>query len=72
MASVLSDVEKRLVSWALDKANGNLAHAAELLGVPRSTLQYKANKLVADQKVESIPPRYPPTGETRPLLTNLR
>ena len=50
MTSILSDVEKRLVSWALDKANGNLAHAAELLGIPRSTLQYKTGKLVAAPK----------------------
>ena len=45
MESVVRDVESRLIRWALDRASGNLARAAELLGVPRSTLQYKVGKL---------------------------
>ncbi len=45
MASVVSDVERRLVDWALTRSQGNLAKAAEMLGVPRSTLQYKVTKL---------------------------
>jgi DNA-binding NtrC family response regulator len=45
LADVLTDVERRLVRWAMDKTGGNLARAAELLGVPRSTLQYKISKL---------------------------
>ena len=45
MTSVLSEVETRLVQWALQKSQGNLARAAELLDIPRSTLQYKAAKL---------------------------
>jgi len=44
IASVLEDLETRLIEWALERAEGNLAKAAELLGVPRSTLQYKVNR----------------------------
>ncbi len=44
MASVMEDVEARLIHWALDKSEGNLAKAAEMLGLPRSTLQYKINR----------------------------
>lgn len=43
--NVVGEVECRLVRWALDQADGNLARAAELLNVPRSTLQYKVSKL---------------------------
>ncbi len=49
MASVVSEVERRLVDWALTRARGNLAKAAEMLGVPRSTLQYKVTKLAGDR-----------------------
>lgn len=45
MAEVLNKVESRMVRWALDRSSGNLARAAEMLGLPRSTLQYKAAKL---------------------------
>ena len=45
MAEVLSEVESRMVRWALDRSRGNLARAAAMLGLPRSTLQYKAAKL---------------------------
>lgn len=48
MTDVLVDVETRLIRWALDRAGGNLAKAAELLGVPRSTLQYKISKVSSD------------------------
>ena len=45
MVGVLADVEARMVRWALDRSNGNLARAAEMLGIPRSTLQYRVSKL---------------------------
>ena len=45
MASALGEAEAALVRWALARSQGNLAKAAEMLGVPRSTLQYKASKL---------------------------
>jgi DNA-binding NtrC family response regulator len=44
IGSVLDDLETRLIDWALERSEGNLAKAAELLGVPRSTLQYKVNR----------------------------
>ncbi len=47
LASILTEVERRLVDWALARAQGNLAKAAEILGIPRSTLQYKVTKLVS-------------------------
>jgi DNA-binding NtrC family response regulator len=39
------DIEGQLVRWALVKADGNLAKAASLLNIPRSSLQYKMSKL---------------------------
>ncbi len=45
MAEVMADVEARIVRWALQRSGGNLARAAEMLNLPRSTLQYKAAKL---------------------------
>jgi len=51
LAAVLDDVEGRLVRWALERARGNLARAAEILSIPRSTLQYKVTKLSGDQRV---------------------
>jgi len=44
IGTVLEDLETRLIHWALEKAEGNLTKAAELLGIPLSTLQYKINK----------------------------
>ena len=44
IVSVLEDLETRLIDWAMGRAEDNLARAAEMLGLPRSTLQYKINK----------------------------
>jgi DNA-binding NtrC family response regulator len=44
IGTVLDEVETRLIHWALEEAEGNLTKAAELLGLPRSTLQYKINR----------------------------
>ncbi|MCZ7647999.1 MAG: sigma-54 dependent transcriptional regulator [Planctomycetota bacterium] len=38
------DFEQDLIQWALDKAGGNQVKAAQILGVPRSTLQSKLNE----------------------------
>ena len=57
IASVVTGVERRLVDWALARAEGNFAKAAKMLGIPRSTLQYKMAKLFTDgQNGPSIPP----------------
>jgi DNA-binding NtrC family response regulator len=45
ISEAVSNVEDQLVQWALTKANGNLAKAASLLNIPRSSLQYKVTKL---------------------------
>ena len=37
----LSDVEKDVIRQALKKCNGNLTHAAETLGIGRTTLYRK-------------------------------
>jgi arginine utilization regulatory protein len=41
----VADIEGQLVRWAFAKAGGNLAKAAWLLNIPRSSLQYKISKL---------------------------
>lgn len=45
LPQTVSNLEDQLVQWALTKANGNLAKAAALLNIPRSSLQYKVSKL---------------------------
>ncbi len=47
--SMLAEVEAKLIRWALDRTKGNLAQAADMLAVPRSTLQYKVAKLFGDE-----------------------
>ena len=42
---VLAQTEQRLLAWALEKAKGNQSEAAALLGIPRSTFQYRARRL---------------------------
>jgi arginine utilization regulatory protein len=44
IGAVLEEVETRLLQWALDRARGKLTKAAEMLGLPRSTLQYKIKR----------------------------
>ena len=44
IASVVAEVERRLIRWAMERTGGNLTAAAEILQVPRSTLQYKLAK----------------------------
>jgi DNA-binding NtrC family response regulator len=44
IGAVVEDLETQLIRWALEKAVGNLTKAAEMLGLPRSTLQYKINR----------------------------
>jgi DNA-binding NtrC family response regulator len=42
---VLAETERRLLRWALERAGGNQSEAAALLGIPRSTFQYRARRL---------------------------
>lgn len=41
---VLEDTEKSLIKEAIRRTNGNITHSAELLKIPRQTLQYKIGK----------------------------
>ena len=41
---VLEDTEKDLIKEALRRTSGNVTHSAELLKIPRQTLQYKIGK----------------------------
>ena len=47
LPKTITNIENRLVRWALAKSEGNLAKAASLLNIPRSSLQYKISKLDA-------------------------
>ncbi len=40
----LEETERRLIREALIKTDRNISHAADLLGIPRQTLQYKIQK----------------------------
>jgi DNA-binding NtrC family response regulator len=42
--SILEDLEDRLIHWALEKAEGNIDRAAEMLSLPSSTLLDKISR----------------------------
>ena len=44
LPEILQQVEKQLTSWALARAGGNQARAAELLGIPRTTFRHRLEK----------------------------
>ncbi len=52
LEAVIAQTEEHLIRWAIEKANGNLASAAEILNIPRSTLQYKVKKRVEPAGIE--------------------
>ena len=54
LENVLAETEKNLIQWALDRSQGNLSQAADMLCIPRSTLQYKIGRL-EKQNVDSSP-----------------
>ncbi|MDP2983478.1 MAG: sigma-54 dependent transcriptional regulator [Candidatus Latescibacter sp.] len=49
LEQTIFDMENRIINWALSSSNGNLSQAAEILGIPRSSLQYKLSKLDKQQ-----------------------
>ncbi|NOZ19824.1 MAG: sigma-54-dependent Fis family transcriptional regulator [Planctomycetes bacterium] len=55
LLEVMAETERRLVCWALDRSGGNMVRAAEMLDIPRSTLQYKVGKL--DEASSLSPPK---------------
>ncbi len=44
LKDMLADMEKSALQQAIQKTGGNISHAAELLEIPRQTLQYKLLK----------------------------
>ena len=42
---ILTEIDKKLISKALEIANGNTSEAARILKIPRETLRYKIVKL---------------------------
>ena len=56
MPAVLDEVESRLLKWALGRSGGNLASAARMLHIPRSTLQYRANRISVPASDTPSPP----------------
>lgn len=61
----LKDVERAHISRILEKTNGQLAGAAALLGIPRSTLFYRVRRLGI-----TMPRRSRPAGQTRNAPAN--
>ncbi|NUN24143.1 MAG: sigma-54-dependent Fis family transcriptional regulator [Candidatus Jettenia caeni] len=45
LQDALTEVEKKLIQWARQKANGNQVKMAEILGIPRTTLRNRLMKL---------------------------
>jgi DNA-binding NtrC family response regulator len=52
LAAVLAQTEAKILRWALARADGNLARGAVMLGLPRSTFQYRVGKLSPDSVSE--------------------
>ncbi|MFQ6112806.1 MAG: helix-turn-helix domain-containing protein, partial [bacterium] len=44
-SETVSEVEAKLIYWALKEAGGNQVKAAELLNIPRTTLRDKLSRL---------------------------
>ncbi len=44
LKDTMEDIEKELIEKALDEADYNISYAAEILNIPRQTLQYKIGK----------------------------
>jgi DNA-binding NtrC family response regulator len=49
---LLLDTERRLLRWALEEAKGSQSKAAALLGIPRSTFQYRWRRAVGEEGPE--------------------
>jgi len=45
MPAVLQEIENDIIEWALKKADGNQQKAADILGMPRTTLRQKMTRL---------------------------
>lgn len=50
LAKVLEETEAALLEWAIQKCGGNVSQAADMLGIARSTLQYKMSKRITTDR----------------------
>lgn len=55
LRAVQADVEKQMITWALQKAQGDQGRAAELLGLPRTSLLYRMRHLGLSQPAVPAP-----------------
>lgn len=53
LQDALTEVEKKLIQWAYQKASGNQVKMAEILGIPRTTLRNRLIKLQMFDKAVS-------------------
>lgn len=53
LQDTLTEVETKLIQWAHQKTNGNQVKMAEILGIPRTTLRNRLNKLQLFEKTLS-------------------
>ena len=53
LQDTLTEVERKLIQWAHQKTNGNQVKMAEILGIPRTTLRNRLNKLQLFEKTLS-------------------
>jgi len=59
LVEVLAKVERGLLAWAIEKAGGNQGRAAQLLGLPRTTLRDRITRLRLDDRSPGDPPSTP-------------
>jgi DNA-binding NtrC family response regulator len=67
LEQTLASFERALLEWALKKADGNQAHAAKILSIPRSTFQYRWSRCM-EPRVPAEPiaePSVPVTSGSR-------
>ena len=53
----LDDVERQLLVQALERANGNQTHAAQLLGINRDQVRYRIEKFSLERPAPTAPAR---------------
>jgi DNA-binding NtrC family response regulator len=53
LEQALAEFERALLTWAFEKADRNQARAAKLLGIPRSTFQYRWSTVVEKEEPEA-------------------
>jgi len=59
LAEVMTKVEQGLLAWALEKAGGNQGRAAQILGLPRTTLRDRIARLNVGERADDELPSSP-------------